>query len=106
MAYQHGLENVFDRQCLSLELLGYLATSPEPGLPMPPRFFLETEQSSMFGDVGADCDKFVELVANAPHCIISDSILGLTNVDDPTRHQFRSCYDTLYDHGVCNHMVK
>jgi len=41
MAYQHGLENVCDRQCLSLELLGYLATSPEPGLPMPPRFSWE-----------------------------------------------------------------
>jgi len=38
---QHGLENIFDR-CFSLELLRSLATSPEPGLPMPPRLFLGT----------------------------------------------------------------
>jgi hypothetical protein len=60
----------------------------------------------MFGEIGADLTKFHEMVGNAPHCFISDSILGLTNVDDPTSHQFRSCYDILYEHGICNHMVK
>jgi hypothetical protein len=73
---------------------------------MPPNFYMGTEQSSMFGEQGQGMTKFYELVATAPNCFISDSILGLTNVDDPQHHQFRNCHDLLHEGGFRNHVVK
>ena len=60
----------------------------------------------MFGDPGQGTTRFRELVATAPDCFISDSILGLTNVDNPDRHQFRNCHDLLHEFGLRNHVVK
>ena len=106
ITYQHGLENVFDHKCPSLEMLGYLATSPKPGLPMPPKLFIGTEQSSMFGEEGYDLTGVRELVAVAPRCFIWDSILGLHNMSNPEKHQFRNCHELLYDNGFRNHLMK
>ena len=106
LTYQHALENVFDTKCLSLELLGYLATSPEPGLPMPPRFFVGSDRSSMYGAAGFGIEEFDKYVLAAPHCCISDSIFGLHNVADPASHQFRNCHGVLSGVGCRNHLVK
>ena len=103
---QHGLENVFDNKCLSLEILRCLATSPEPGLPMPPRLFLGTPKSAMFGEEGFELEGFMAHVAKAPNCFISDSIIRLHNVDDPKKHQFRNCHELLWRNGFRNHLVK
>jgi hypothetical protein len=76
LSFHHALDNVFDTKCLSLELLGYLATSPEPDLPMPPKFFLGSSRSSQLGSEGFSMDSFNLAVLAAPHCVISDSIFG------------------------------
>ena len=87
-------------------MLRYLATSPEPGLPMPPRLFLGTPKSAMFGEAGFGLEGFMTRVSKAPNCFISDSILGLHNVDEPSRHQFRNCHELLWDNGFRRHLVK
>ena len=60
LTYQHALENMFGHKCLSLELVGCLATSPEPGLPMPPKFFVGSGKSSTFGAEGVDIEDFTQ----------------------------------------------
>jgi hypothetical protein len=106
VSYQHGLENVFDNKCRSFDMLGYLATSLEPGLPMPPKLFIGTDKSSMFGGEGYDIEEFHQHLLLAPHCFISNSILALTNVSDKQHHQFRNCHGIMSEIGLRNHLVK
>jgi len=103
---QNGLDTIYDNKCLSLELLRCLFVCPDADLPLPPRLFVGTVKSAMFGEEGFELEGFWKRVAEAPNCFISDSLLGVTNVEEPTKHQFRNCHELLWRNGCRGHVVK
>jgi hypothetical protein len=84
----------------------YLVVSPDESLPMPPRLFIGTAKSAQFGEEGFELEGFEKRVAEAPNFFIFDSILGLTNIEDPKSHQFRNCHELLWRNGCRGHLVK
>jgi len=83
-----------------------MVVCPDSDLPMLPRLFVGTAKSAMFGEEGFELEGFWKRVAEAPNCFISDSILGLTNVEDPGNHQFRNCHELLWKNSCRGHLVK